>query len=199
MNLVAIILGIIIIMLIFILYKYFTTTASALTSSSLVDLSIDQTSNAIKKINSPKTRMSKAEKKLVGRLGKTIIKINNTTLPINTKYKGRSFSVLGIDSLFSIACPCCLKSFNESLNALTMVGNDFIKVIIPPKVTAPAPIYRIYLLHISSGDILLINFTVSGAKGTVNPSPIRVIRGIRTNQERTPPATITPAILGPII
>jgi hypothetical protein len=55
MNLVAIILGIIIIMLIFILYKYFTTTASALTSSSLVDLSIDQTSNAIKKINSPKT------------------------------------------------------------------------------------------------------------------------------------------------
>jgi hypothetical protein len=55
MNIVAIILGIIIIMLFFILYKYFTTTASVLTSSTLIDLKLDQTSNAITKINTPQT------------------------------------------------------------------------------------------------------------------------------------------------
>ena len=147
----------------------------------------------------PKTRINSAEKKLVGRLGKTIIKTNKTRLPINTKYKGKSFSVLGIDSLRSVDFPCSLKSFKESLKALTIVGRDLISVIIPPKVTAPAPIYRIYLLQISSGDMSLINFTVSGAKGTVKPSPMSVMSGISTNQERTPPATMTPAILGPII
>jgi len=36
-----------------------------------------------------------------------------------------------------------------SLKDLIMVGADFPKEINPPAATAPAPIYLIYLLHIS--------------------------------------------------
>jgi len=53
MNAVAIILGIVIIILFFILYRYFTTTATLLTSSKLINLNIDQTGNAITKIDYP--------------------------------------------------------------------------------------------------------------------------------------------------
>jgi len=53
MNTVAIILGIIIIILFFILYRYFTTTATLLTSSKLINLNVDQRSNAITKIDYP--------------------------------------------------------------------------------------------------------------------------------------------------
>jgi hypothetical protein len=53
MNAVAIILGIVIIVLVFILYRYFTTTASKLTPTSSINLNLDQAANAITKIDSP--------------------------------------------------------------------------------------------------------------------------------------------------
>jgi hypothetical protein len=53
MNTVAIILGIVIIILFFVLYRYFTTTATLLSSSKLINLNVDQKSNAITKIDYP--------------------------------------------------------------------------------------------------------------------------------------------------
>ena len=67
------------------------------------------------------------------------IKATRTTAPTSTNTSGKSFSVLRV--LFP-AEPA-LKSPIESLKALTMVGRVFIRVIIPPKVTAPAPMYLI--------------------------------------------------------
>jgi len=53
MNALAIILGIVIIILFFVLYTYYTNTATQLTSSNLINLNVDQKSNAITKISSP--------------------------------------------------------------------------------------------------------------------------------------------------
>jgi len=53
MNAIAIILGIVIIILFFVLYKYYTNTATQLTSSNLINLNIDQTGNVITKVSSP--------------------------------------------------------------------------------------------------------------------------------------------------
>ena len=87
----------------------------------------------------PKTTIIIAESRLVGIDGIIAIKATRTTAPTSTNTSGKSFSVLRV--LFP-AEPA-LKSPIESLKALTMVGRVFIRVIIPPKVTAPAPMYLI--------------------------------------------------------
>lgn len=53
MNAVAIILGIVIIILFFVLYKYFTTTATLLTPRTIIKLKENQASNTITKIDNP--------------------------------------------------------------------------------------------------------------------------------------------------
>jgi hypothetical protein len=53
MNAIAIILGIVIIILFFVLYKYFTTTASKLNKTTNVSLNTNLTENSITKIDSP--------------------------------------------------------------------------------------------------------------------------------------------------
>lgn len=53
MNAIAIILGIVIIILFFVLYRYYTSTATSLTSSNLINLNVDQKGNIITKIDYP--------------------------------------------------------------------------------------------------------------------------------------------------
>src|SRR5438477_374856 len=86
----------------------------------------------------PNTIIITADNKLVGIFGIKTIKAIRPRLPISTKVIGNSLSVLFI-ALFSslFLAPKFLK---DSLKALIMVGSVFIKVMIPPKVTAPAPI-----------------------------------------------------------
>ena len=89
----------------------------------------------------PNTTIIKEESRLVGIEGITAINIIKITLPTRTKTSGISFSVLSF-TIFEFG-PVALRSLNESLKALMIVGKDFTKVTTPPKVTAPAPIYLI--------------------------------------------------------
>src|ERR1700685_3652411 len=67
----------------------------------------------------PNTTIIIAERKLVGMLGITDIKMINATLPIRTYISGISLSVLTFSYCFSL--PAFLKSLKESLKELTIV------------------------------------------------------------------------------
>ena len=79
-----------------------------------------------------------------------------TTAPPITKLPGKSRDVRG-SSLLTLK----LNPSSDALNELAIVGIARIKETIPPKATAPAPMYRIYLFQISPGSMSVIN-TVEG-------------------------------------
>src|SRR5579863_1243223 len=85
----------------------------------------------------PNTTIITAERKLVGMFGIMDIKTTSATLPTNTYTRGISLSVRDFTTALSLRLS--LRSLKESRKALIIVGNVFINVISPPKVTAPAP------------------------------------------------------------
>ena len=89
--------------------------------------------------------------------------------PTSVTKSERSRSVLSFIKTFF--CKVDVTSDSPSLNEAIMVGMDFMMVIMPPKATAPAPMYLMYLFHISEVLISAMVFTVSGKNGLSKPSP----------------------------
>ena len=83
----------------------------------------------------PKITINNAPRKLTGTEGTNQIASAIIKLPISTMFIGKSFSVL-VWLLFA-PFPNPLSVFEK---VFAINGNDFIKLMIPPAATAPAPI-----------------------------------------------------------
>ena len=103
----------------------------------------------------PNMRMARAERKPTPRPGTTRIwgrklmtRIRSNDPP-RTTVIGMSRSVRG--RLVASPRAVALRSRNDALKDSTMVGRAFSRLMMPPVATAPAPMYRMYMLQRSDG------------------------------------------------
>ena len=107
--------------------------------------------------------------------GVSVITTTRPSIPMTTHLSDISCSVRGSVPSAPAALSARLAWKSEMLPRIPfqIVGRERIREIIPPAVTAPAPMYKIYSLWMlpePSIGMSLINF-VAGASGSVSVSP----------------------------
>ena len=94
----------------------------------------------------PNITTSIAPATVTGIAGMSQIMMMRTAIEIRTKRISRSISVRSVEVLFLLLFET---PFREAENALTIVGNVLIRLMIPAAATAPAPMYLMKLDQIA--------------------------------------------------